>query len=271
MDPERQEVYERIPWETLEKKGGDRQWLVMAVAGAIAVAALAYSFMKNQPVPASSPTVAAPVAVSPTVSSIPVTPTTTQPSSPVVMAEADLYAVDPDQMAQEIAAHAEWFAVEYFNVDGSEESRQTLSSLLPSGVPLPETPDGVQVFVDWVGAGAVTEIAPLTYEVDVLVRSLMAQGDTAFARQPPRVATVTLTVDDGGVPHVASAPSIEVQTPPAPVASSLVQVPADIQALVESSHGPVVGGIQDGDGTWRVVAMVTGIDGVRRPQTVVAP
>jgi hypothetical protein len=55
------------------------------------------------------------------------------------------------------------------------------------------------------------------------------------------------------------------------VASNLVPVPAEIQALVEASHGPVVGGEQTVDGKWRVVAMVSGIDGVRRPETVVAP
>ena len=35
MEPERNEVYERIPWETLEEKKPDRQWLMLAVAGAI--------------------------------------------------------------------------------------------------------------------------------------------------------------------------------------------------------------------------------------------
>ena len=49
--PFRFEVYERIPWETLDKQSGDRQWLVIAVAGAVAVGALAYSFVKSQPAP----------------------------------------------------------------------------------------------------------------------------------------------------------------------------------------------------------------------------
>jgi hypothetical protein len=48
-------------------------------------------------------------------------------------------------------------------------------------------------------------------------------------------------------------------------------VPPDIQKQIETTHGPVIGGEQTTDGTWRIVAMVTGIDGVRRPQTVTAP
>ena len=35
MEQERNEVYERIPWETLDQKKGDRQWIMFAVAGAI--------------------------------------------------------------------------------------------------------------------------------------------------------------------------------------------------------------------------------------------
>ncbi|HSK06208.1 MAG TPA: hypothetical protein VK990_01725, partial [Acidimicrobiia bacterium] len=49
MEPERNEVYERIPWETLEEKKSDRQWMTLAIAGAIVLGALAYSFMSNRP------------------------------------------------------------------------------------------------------------------------------------------------------------------------------------------------------------------------------
>ena len=61
MTEERNEVYERIPWETLEKKGGDRQWLLMAFAVAVVVGALAFSFMQSQPsVTQPQPTAAVP-------------------------------------------------------------------------------------------------------------------------------------------------------------------------------------------------------------------
>ncbi|TDI36307.1 MAG: hypothetical protein E2O99_03760, partial [Acidobacteria bacterium] len=117
MDEERQEVYERIPWETLEKQGGDRQWLVVAVAGAVAVGALAYSFTKSQPAPASVPNPVAAAVTDPPVT-MAIAPVTTL-QTPLVMAEADLYAIDPERIIDQAKALAEWFAVEYFAVDGS--------------------------------------------------------------------------------------------------------------------------------------------------------
>ena len=268
MEPERNEVYERIPWETLDRGGGDRQWLVIAVAGAVVVAALAFSFMRSQPVPTMQ---MEPVPATAPLAPPPPEVTATTVSSPVVMAEADLYAVDTEALAHLAASHAEWFAVEYLSVDGSEQSRQTLASLLPSGVPLPEAPEGTQVFVDWAGVQNVTETVPLTYQVEVLVRSLLAQGDGGFARQPVTRMQVTVQIGEDGLPRVASPPRI-VQTTPAPqIQMALSPVPEPIRAQVESAHGAVVGGVQQIDGSWLVVAMVVGPDGVARPVTVAAP
>lgn len=269
MEPERNEVYERIPWETLDRGSGDRQWLVIAVAGAVVVAALAFSFMRSQPVTTTvmEPVpAAAPSAVSPPPESTPTTVT-----SPVVMAEADLYAVDTEGFADLAASHAEWFAVEYLSVDGSEQSRETLASLLPSGVPLPEAPEDTQVFVDWAGAQSVTETVPLSYHVEVVVRSLLAQGDGGFTRQPVTRMQVMVQIGDDGLPRVTSPPRV-VETVPMPQNEmALSPVPEPIRAQVESTHGAVVGGIQQPDGGWLVVAMVIGPDGVTRPVTVAAP
>ncbi|MCZ6630927.1 MAG: hypothetical protein O7D28_06225 [Actinobacteria bacterium] len=269
MDEERQEVYERIPWETLEKQGGDRQWLVIAVAGAVAVGALAYSFTKSQPAPPPTPTPVEAAVTDPPVTTA-IAPVTSL-QTPLVMAEADLYAIDPERIIDQAKALAEWFAVEYFAVDGSEQSQATLGSLMPSGVPLPEAPAGTQVFVDWVGVQSVTETAPLSYDIAVLVRSLMAQGDGGFVRQPTRVATIVVVVGDDGLPRVARPPAIT--TPPvlSPVTMTLNSLPATLEEQVESAYGLVVGGEQLEDGVWRVVAMVEGVDGVRRPTIITVP
>ena len=260
MEQERNETYERIPWETLEKPRGDRQWIMLAVAGAVAVGALAYSFVTSRPPtpppadhahqvveqhpgmehPPPTPVPAAPAAPAPI-------PTVT---SPIVVAEADLYAVDPARLVESVVAHAEWFAVEYFSLDGSEESRSTLAALLPSGIPLPEASPDTQVFVDWVGAQTVTEVGPLTYEVEVVVRSLMAQGDGGFVRQPARVATVQVMIGEDGLPRVTRPPAVE-QTPEvAPMVMNLVEVPEQIREQVEQTHGTVVGGEPLPDGRW---------------------
>ena len=266
METERQEVYERIPWETLEKQGGDRQWLIIAVAGAIAVGALAYSFMKNQPVTPAIPASAEAVAVAPP-TSLPPAPVSTV-ASPLVVTEADLYAVDPERLIDHVAAHAEWFAVEYFSVDGSDESHATLGGLLPVGVPMPEAPAGTQVFVDWVGVRSIAETAPLTYQVEVLVRSLMSHQDGAFVRQPARLATVEVLVGPDGTPRVGSPPTVSVMSAPTPHPMGLLAVPAHVVAQL-TTIGDVIGGVQLADGRWKVVVMTQGLDGVRRPTTIV--
>jgi hypothetical protein len=277
METERDEVYERIPWETLDRGGGDRQWLIIALAGAVAVGALAFSFMRGQPAPAPMATPSVEPSAPALEPSVPAAsaPTMDSPSptvaSPLVVAEADLYAADSEHLVALAAAHAEWFAIEYLSVDGSDQSRQTLVSLLPEGIPLPEAPEAVQVFVDWAGARAVTEIAPLEYEVEVLVRSLLAQGDGGFIRQQVTRLEVAVVIGDDGLPRVSRPPRLLEPLASAQSRMPLSPVPEPIKSQVESSLGAVVGGLPQPDGTWLVVAMVTGPDGVTRPVTVTAP
>lgn len=269
MEQERDEVYERIPWETLEKKGGDRQWLVYAVAGAVVLGAFAYSFTRNQPPPP-----AAPVAESPVDSTVPATTdstaTVSPPStvaSPVVVAEADLYAVDPERLIDQVAAHAEWFAVEYMSFDGTEESAAILEGLLPSGVPLPQGDEGRQVFVDWAGAASVTQVAPVTFEVEVLVRSLLSEDGAAFVRQRPLRLGVDIEIGEDGMPRVAQPPAVTaVEVSPAEEIG-LGPVPEEVTGAL-TVEGEVVGGRQDASGQWEVVVMTPGADGVTRPVTV---
>ncbi|HZD21845.1 MAG TPA: hypothetical protein VE569_00340 [Acidimicrobiia bacterium] len=266
MEPERDEVYERIPWETLEHKSGDRQWLVYAVAGAVVLGALAYSFTRNQPP-------APPVAESPVVSTVPATTDSTAavspPStvvSPVVVTEADLYAVDPERLIDQAAAYAEWFAVEYISYDGTEESNAILAELLPAGVPLPEAPEGTQVFVDWARAATVTQTGPVAFAVDVVVRSLVGQDNAAFVRQRPLQVSVDIEFGDDGTPHVSQPPTVTAVETTRGQEMGLVSVPEDVVATL-GVKGEVIGGRQDPEGDWQVVVMMRGIDGVKRPVT----
>ncbi len=269
METERQEVYERIPWETLERQGGDRQWLVIAISGAVAVGALAFSFMRGQPVaPALQEPAGAEVAAAVVPTSVPPAPVTAV-QGPMLVAEADLYAIDPERLIDIVAGHAEWFAVEFFSIDGSDQSRATISGLLPQGIPAPEAPPGTQVFVDWVGVRSVAEVAPLTYEVEVLVRSLASHDDGAFERQPARSAIIEVLIGTDGVARVTSAPTVTALSPPTPQPGGLAVVPAHIVAQVAGLGDPI-GGEQLADGRWKVVVMVTGPDGVRRPETFVS-
>ena len=154
MESERNETYERIPWETLDEKKPDRQWLMMAVAGAVVLGAIAYSFMSNRPAPvpvassvaAADPETTAATAPPPQVLVPPVAST-----APIVTAEADLYAVHPERVIDRAVAHAEWFVAEYLTVDGTDAGRAALTALTPAGVPLPAAAEGTRVFVEWVG------------------------------------------------------------------------------------------------------------------------
>ena len=275
MEPERNEVYERIPWETLDEKKNDRQWLLFGIAGAIVLGALAYSFMSNRPV-------AVPVATTMAMAN-PTVPTITTPASapalpptaatsPVVTAEADLYAVHPERAIDRVAAHAEWFAAEYLTVDGSEEGLAALTSLLPSGVPLPVAAEGTRVFVEWVRAMTVEEIGALTYRVTVLARSLAAEGDAAYQRQAPLELAIEVSLAAGS-PQVVLPPQVS-QAPAGPAHPlALVPVPDEVgaAALEQTGGSEVVGGMQGPDGGWQVVVLVTTPDGVSRPVSAGVP
>ncbi|HEU4318791.1 MAG TPA: hypothetical protein VFS66_01775 [Acidimicrobiia bacterium] len=270
MEPERDEVYERIPWETLQQKGGERNWIVYAVAGAIALGALGYSFMRSQPEPPAPIDAGAETTVPVTTPPEPATPATVSPqpvASPVVVAEADLYAVDQGLYLQKAASHAEWFAVEFVSVDGDEKSRALLESLLPPGSPLPESEPGIQVFVDWAGAREVIQSGATTFEVEVLVRSLVSRDGALFTRVPPLLLAVPVELDGNGDPVISGLPSQRQPDPGQAAQLDLVEVPPDVVSTL-GVEGEVLGGRQLPDGGWEVVVVGVGADGVRRPFTV---
>ena len=278
VEQERNEVYERIPWETLEEKKSDRQWVLYGVAGAVVLGALAYSFMSNRPAPIPVANVSVPqveTAVdstpAPAMSSTPALPPTLA-AAPVVTAEADLYAEHPERLIDRVAAHAEWFVAEYLTVDGSEQGRETLSALMPVGVPLPTAPEGTRVFVEWVRASEIVEIAPLTFEATVMARTLAAGGEEVYERQAPLEVTVEVSVSTGA-PQVVLPP--EVASPIAGPAhdSTIAEVPEEVAAaaLELSGGSEVIGGVPSASGGWRVVTLAVGPDGVSRPVTVEVP
>lgn len=275
MEPERNEVYERIPWETLEEKKPDRQWLTFGVAGAIVLGALAYSFTSNRPAAVAPSTTVAMIEPSVTQASQVAAPPVAAPppsTAPVVTAEADLYAVHPERIIDRVMAHAEWFVAEYLTVDGSDQGLATLGALLPIGVPVPTAPEGTRVFVEWVRATAVEETGPLLFEVTVLARSLSATGEEAYVRQAPVEVIIPVSIA-GETPQVMSAPRIT----PAPIGPAhdlaLTAVPDDVAtAVLEKSGGTeIVGGMQGADGDWDVVVLAPGADGVSRAVTVTVP
>jgi hypothetical protein len=276
---ERNEVFERIPWETLEEKKPDRQWIMLAVAGAIVLGALAYTWTSSRAAPptmsttaATVPTTVPAVAAAPPVAAVPAQATSSVPA-PVVTAEADLYAVHPERAIDRAIAHAEWFVAEYLTVDGSEESQATIGALLPVGVPSPVATEGTRVFVEWVRAMEVEEIGDLTYRVTVLARSLAAEPGSDYVRQPPFGLEVDVSVA-GDSAQVVAAPRVAPATMGEAHKLPVGEVPDDVgAAAIEQSGGgtEVVGGVQANDGSWQVIVMSPGPGGVVRPVTVPIP
>jgi len=275
MEPERNETYERIPWETLEEHKPDRQWLIMAVAGAVVLGALAYSFMSNRPAPlsvassvaAASPETTAAPALPPQALAPPVAS-----STPIVTAEADLYAVHPERIIDRAVAHAEWFVAEYLTVDGTDEGRATLAALTPAGVPLPAAGDGTRVFVEWVRASTVEEIGELLYRVTVLARTLAAAANAEYQRQAPLQVAVDVSIA-GDAAQVVMAPRVSPAQPGPAHQLALAPVPDEVGsvALQQSGGSEVVGGVQAPDGEWQVVVLAVMPDGVSRPVSVPVP
>jgi hypothetical protein len=275
MEEKRDEIYERIPWESLEKPNGDRQWLILGIAAAIVAGALGYSFMSSRGAIAPQPTlVTAPVAAvgDPDLPAPqPVTPTPAAPTTtlPPVVAQADLYAVPPGSLADSAAAHAEIFVAEFLTITGSEDDQNTLRTMLPPDLPLPSAPEGGVVFVEWVGAVSATEIGTELYEVQVVARYMVAADGSTYQRVEPELVTVRVAVDDSGT-RVVSAPSFSPLPPMAPTPTGIVDLPPELGASVaELSPGSeILGGVQRLDGTWEAVVMSTTVEGLNRPETI---
>jgi len=272
MDEKNQEVYERIPWESLEKQGGDRQWLILGIAGAVVAGSLGYSFMSNRPAPLPPPPTEAAVAASaPTTTFAPVTPAPApapaQPA-PSVVTEADLYAVDPDRLSAEAAAHARWVVREFLANDGSS-GHEVLRSLLPADIPLPYTPEGVLVFVEWVDSVGIEEVDVGTYRVSVLARYMVSADGGDYQRVDPELFTLDIGMTDG-TPRLLGAPAVKAVESPATAGLGLGVVPDAVAAGVEVLRpgSEIVGGYVDQGGTWNVVVLTTGAGGVIRPEMV---
>jgi hypothetical protein len=189
--------------------------------------------------------------------------------APSVVAEADLYAVDPDRLRSAAAAHARWVIREYLAHNGSPDENMILRSLLPTDVPLPSLPEGVLVFVEWVDSVSVEEVDVGAYRVEVLARYMISTDGGDYQRVDPELFSVEVGVVDGE-PHLLSAPSAIPLEAVVTDGLGLDAVPDEVAANVETLRpgSQIVGGQIDGSGTWKVVVLATGPGGMLRPETI---
>lgn len=176
------EVFERIPWESLEKPS-DRRWVIYLLAAVVALGAVGVSIGRGALAPAS-PSPSVPSASTPIATSVPPAVATTGapaadegPESPRTWTEADLMALPGGSLELGAATLAEWFILDFFTRDGSGGSRS---------------------FVEWVAATETEWVAAESLIVTLLVRRLAARPDAEYQRLPMESWRVTTALSDQG-------------------------------------------------------------------------
>ena len=186
MTDQHDEHYESIPWDALvtDDARRRRRWLYLAAGLILALGlggAIGRSLSSGAPV--SSPVTSTAPSVGTSLTSV-VAVEQTQPST-----------------AEETAAmsYAAWFVADYFTVDGSEVTRQSVIDRLPAGVDLPQPDNAARSFVESVFPISVDEVAGGRYRVVAVVRALAAADGESYQRQPARAVAVTVSAEVDGV------------------------------------------------------------------------
>lgn len=176
------EVFERIPWESLEQNP-NRRWIPYLVATALVLGAAGVTIGRGtitppveQPAVVATTTVPmADTSAEPVVDDPGSADATHRPPQESTWSEADLMALPEGAVETAAMAVAEWFVVEHFTREDGDEGRS---------------------FVDWARAGELTWMDPTTVDVTVLVRRLAAEGDDPYQRLPAEAWQVTTELDD---------------------------------------------------------------------------
>ncbi|MDE0131343.1 MAG: hypothetical protein OXM62_08205 [bacterium] len=225
--PSDQEVFESIPWDELRDLGDTsrRRRLWYLVGGASVVAVLAFSVVRTFSSP--DPQVVIPATVPPSSAAGPATasfpeqgqdPAPTHsprllPASPEAMSEADLRAgEDPtasggrSQEERQAASYSEWFVLDYFTLDGTEQT-DLLEWWLP-GINRPlDTSARPLSFVEWVRTLWVEPVSEGRWRTVVVLRRLVSVDGANYSRLPTQSVEVVVDVE-AGMPTIVDLPRI---------------------------------------------------------------
>lgn len=229
------EVFERIPWESLEQNP-NRRWIPYLAAAAVILGAVGVTIGRGmvtspieQPTALATTTVTmADAATEPVLGGTGSSDATTPPPQESTWSEADLMALPEGAVETAALAVAEWFVVEHFTREEGDDGRS---------------------FVDWARASELTWMDTTTVDVTVLVRRLAAAGDDAYQRLPAEAWQVTTELDGDrwvvthGPVHLVP-PTLEVSVP-----SLEDHVPEEVAAATENS---IVGAVQIDESSWSV-------------------
>lgn len=175
------EIFERIPWDSLEEKP-ERRWMAYLLAAVVVLGAVGVSLGRQMgSSPAAPPSASmAPIMTSASTPEALPSPSPTAAAAPEMDAtwsEADLMALPAEWLEMSAAAMAEWFVVEFFTREEPGEDRS---------------------FVDWARTREIEWVAPSLVEVTVLVRRLAAAGDGPYQRLGTEAWVVTTELTDDG-------------------------------------------------------------------------
>lgn len=229
------EVFERIPWESLEQNP-NRRWILYLVATALVLGAVGVTIGRGMITPpVEQPTVLA-TATAPMVdpSAEPVVGGRGSPDATILpppestWSEADLMALPEGAVETPAMAVAEWFVVQHFTREEGDVGRS---------------------FVDWARAVELTWMDLTTVDVTVLVRRLAAEGDDPYQRLPAEAWQVTTELEDDWWvvthgPVQVALPTLEVSVP-----SLEDHVPDELAVAPEA---PIVGAAQIDEESWSV-------------------
>jgi hypothetical protein len=201
------EVFERIPWESLENGGGDRRWVAYLVAGALVLGAVGVSLGRQAVptpapvIPSAEPTLPA-LGISDATAATSPAPAPASTSAPVTeeggWAEADLMALAEAPVEVTGASVAEWFVTDHFTREGD---------------------DGGRSFVEWAGVVAFSWLDVDRATATVAMVRLATEGTGEYRRLPPEAWEVVLALDedgwavvDGPMMAEGGSPRIEIST-----------------------------------------------------------
>lgn len=265
------EEYEAVPWDALVRPPApDTRRLVNMVAlalGAAAIAALTVrTIWPSAPIETSVPQS---VTAAAHISSETATPPTDASAPPAAPTEADLMALDPAATDRAAAAVAEWFAIEYFTVDGDAAEADPWLGVAPKG-----DPGSLSVsYVESATAVAVERVSIDRHLVTVVVRTLSSQDPAdGYRRDPVRAVSISV-VSTEGVPVVEDYPT-PAPTPPMwavpPTVATIAVDPVVVEAAkgmasVFGVPGEPYSVVAANDGSVRVALLVEDGSGVVRP------
>jgi hypothetical protein len=180
-------------------------------------------------------------------------------------------AIDPERMATTAAVYAEWFAADYFTIDGTDVGASEVSRSLPDGSPLPDQ-GAMRSFVESAKAFEVSQLSGDRFRVLVVVRYLTASDGSAYQRMPVRAVDLVVEVSDRGasIIDLPSPAALPERVAMGPWPGSDVAVPEEIleAALIRTGgSGEIIEAGAVGS-LWRVVILVEDPGGARWPLSV---